>query len=156
MWFKKFHTRAKPPLCQWGPALFSLGTRYKARRPWPLGIISHLLAVAASISSATSSKMDLSSPPSYSSSLNTLWTYSDTTTKHTLIQKVCEMARPNQLRTFNTNLHRRQTRARVNKCLNELKSLIAKHLQPESFARLTNADVLELAVTHLNKLQSRN
>merc|ERR1712240_15564 len=73
-----------------------------------------------------------------------------------LIQKVCEMARPNQLRTFNRNLYYRQTRARVNKCLNELKSLIAKHLQPESLARLTNADVLELAVTHLKKLQSRN
>ena len=68
----------------------------------------------------------------------------------------CEMARANQLRTFNRNLYYRQTRARVNKYLNELKSLIAKHLQPESFARLTKADVLELTVTHLKKLQSRN
>ena len=66
------------------------------------------------------------------------------------------MVRPEQLHTFNTNRHRRQTRARVNKCLNELKSLIAKHLQPESFARLTNADVLEHTVTHLRQLQSRN
>ena len=69
------------------------------------------------------------------------------------------MARADQLRTFNRNLYYRQTRARVNKYLNELKSLIAKHLQPESFARLTKADVLELTVTHLKKLkklQSRN
>merc|ERR1712219_56396 len=66
------------------------------------------------------------------------------------------MARANQLRTFNRNLYYRQTRARVNKYLNELKSLIAKTLQPESFARLTKADVLELTVTHLKKLQSRN
>merc|ERR1711989_256831 len=29
-------------------------------------------------------------------------------------------------------------------------------LQPESFARLTNADVLEHTVTHLRQLQSRN
>ena len=50
----------------------------------------------------------------------------------------------------------RKTRARVNKYLDELKSLIANTLQPESIARLTKADVLELTVTHLKKLQSRN
>ena len=50
----------------------------------------------------------------------------------------------------------RKTRARVNKCLDELKNLIANTLQPESIARLTKADVLELTVTHLKKLQSRN
>ena len=61
-----------------------------------------------------------------------------------LIQKVCEMACA------------RKTRARVNKYLDELKSLIANTLQPESIARLTKADVLELTVTHLKKLQSRN
>ena len=50
----------------------------------------------------------------------------------------------------------RKTRARVNKYLDELKSLIANTLQPESIARLTKADVFELTVAHLKKLQSRN
>ena len=53
----------------------------------------------------------------------------------------------------------RKTRARVNKCLDELKNLIANTLQPESIGRLTKGDVLELTVTHLKKLkklQSRN
>ena len=53
----------------------------------------------------------------------------------------------------------RKTRARVNKCLDELKNLIADTLQPESIARLTKGDVLELTVAHLKKLkklQSRN
>ena len=53
----------------------------------------------------------------------------------------------------------RKTRARVNKCLDELKNLIANTLQPESIGRLTKGDVLELTVAHLKKLkklQSRN
>ena len=53
-------------------------------------------------------------------------------------------------------MRERKIRARVNKCLDELKSLMANTLQSESIAKLEKADVLELTVTHLKKLQSRN
>ena len=68
----------------------------------------------------------------------------------------CEMARAHQYRKAMRNMHDRKTRARVNKCLDELKSLMTNTLQSESIARLERAGVLELTVTHLKKLQSRN
>merc|ERR1711989_58998 len=68
----------------------------------------------------------------------------------------CEMARAHQYRKAMRNMHDRKTRARVNKCLDELKSLMANTLQSEPIARLARVDVLELTVTHLKKLQSRN
>ena len=63
-----------------------------------------------------------------------------------------------QYRKLMKTLRERKRRARVNKCLDELKDLMVNTLQSEgeSIAKLEKADVLELTVTHLKKLQSRN
>ena len=63
-----------------------------------------------------------------------------------------------QYRKLMKTLRERKRRARVNKCLDELKDLMVNTLQSEgeSIAKLEKADVLELTVTRLKKLQSRN
>ena len=50
----------------------------------------------------------------------------------------------------------RKRRARINKCLDELKDLMVSALQKdgESITKLEKADVLELTVRHLRKLKS--
>ena len=73
----------------------------------------------------------------------------------------CEIeavSRTYQYRKLMKSLRERKRRARVNKCLDELKDLMVNTLQSEgeSIAKLEKADVLELTVTHLKKLQSRN
>merc|ERR1712059_204221 len=49
----------------------------------------------------------------------------------------------------------RKRRARINKCLDELKDLMVHALQSEgeSISKLEKADVLELTVSHLRKLK---
>lgn len=50
----------------------------------------------------------------------------------------------------------RQRRARINRCLDELKDILITGLQAEgeNVARLEKADILELTVRHLHKLQT--
>ncbi|KAK2709467.1 enhancer of split mbeta protein-like [Artemia franciscana] len=52
----------------------------------------------------------------------------------------------------------RQRRARINRCLDELKDLMAEALvtEGENVTRLEKADILELTVNHLQKLRREN
>ncbi|XP_063866007.1 enhancer of split m7 protein-like [Scylla paramamosain] len=73
----------------------------------------------------------------------------------------CELeplSRTYQYRKVMKPMLERKRRARINKCLDELKDLMVTALQTEgeSIAKLEKADVLELTVTHLKKLQRRN
>lgn len=73
----------------------------------------------------------------------------------------CELeplSRTYQYRKVMKPMLERKRRARINKCLDELKDLMVTALQAEgeSIAKLEKADVLELTVTHLKKLQRRN
>jgi len=65
------------------------------------------------------------------------------------------MSRTHQYRKVMKPLLERKRRARINKCLDELKDLMVDALQSEgdSITKLEKADVLELTVQHLEKLK---
>ena len=65
------------------------------------------------------------------------------------------MSRTYQYRKVVKPILERKRRARINKCLDELKDLMVFALQTEgeSIAKLEKADVLELTVKHLRKLK---
>merc|ERR1711994_770970 len=65
------------------------------------------------------------------------------------------MSRTHQYRKVMKPLLERKRRARINKCLDELKDLMVHALQSEgeSITKLEKADVLELTVRHLQKLK---
>ena len=65
------------------------------------------------------------------------------------------MSRTHQYRKVMKPLLERKRRARINKCLDELKDLMVYALQSEgeSITKLEKADVLELTVKHLHKLK---
>ena len=65
------------------------------------------------------------------------------------------MSRTHQYRKVMKPLLERKRRARINKCLDELKDLMVHALQHEgeSITKLEKADVLELTVRHLRKLK---
>merc|ERR1712228_386702 len=65
------------------------------------------------------------------------------------------MSRTHQYRKVMKPLLERKRRARINKCLDELKDLMVHALQSEgeSITKLEKADVLELTVKHLRKLK---
>ena len=64
------------------------------------------------------------------------------------------MSRTHQYRKVMKPMLERKRRARINKCLDELKDLMVHALQTEgeSITKLEKADVLELTVRHLKKL----
>lgn len=68
------------------------------------------------------------------------------------------MSRTHQYRKVMKPLLERKRRARINKCLDELKDLMVTALQTEgeSITKLEKADVLELTVRHLRKLKRQN
>ncbi len=68
------------------------------------------------------------------------------------------MSRTHQYRKVMKPLLERKRRARINKCLDELKDLMVYALQSEgeSITKLEKADVLELTVRHLRKLKKQN
>ena len=72
-----------------------------------------------------------------------------------LLQEQPTMSRTHQYRKVMKPLLERKRRARINKCLDELKDLMVYALQSEgeSIAKLEKADVLELTVAHLHKLK---
>lgn len=65
------------------------------------------------------------------------------------------MSRTHQYRKVMKPLLERRRRARINKCLDDLKDLMVSALQSEgeSITKLEKADVLELTVRHLQKLK---
>eukprot|EP00095_Tigriopus_kingsejongensis_P012715 snap_masked-scaffold43_size480169-processed-gene-0.4 protein:Tk12715 transcript:snap_masked-scaffold43_size480169-processed-gene-0.4-mRNA-1 annotation:"enhancer of split mgamma" len=65
------------------------------------------------------------------------------------------MSRTHQYRKITKPLLERKRRARINKCLDELKDLMMFALQAEgeSITKLEKADVLEMTVQHLQKLK---
>ncbi len=65
------------------------------------------------------------------------------------------MSRTHQYRKVMKPLLERKRRARINKCLDDLKDLMVYALQSEgeSITKLEKADVLELTVKHLQKLK---
>ncbi|TRY79168.1 hypothetical protein TCAL_08335 [Tigriopus californicus] len=65
------------------------------------------------------------------------------------------MSRTHQYRKVMKPLLERKRRARINKCLDDLKDLMVFALQAEgeSITKLEKADVLELTVQHLQKLK---
>jgi len=71
------------------------------------------------------------------------------------VEDVEPMSRTYQYRKVMKPLLERKRRARINACLDELKDLMVGALQSEgeSIAKLEKADVLELTVRHLRKLQ---
>ena len=68
------------------------------------------------------------------------------------------MSRTHQYRKVMKPLLERKRRARINKCLDELKDLMVFALQNEgeSITKLEKADVLELTVRHMQKLKSQD
>merc|ERR1711971_568988 len=68
------------------------------------------------------------------------------------------MSRTHQYRKVMKPLLERKRRARINKCLDELKDLMVFALQSEgeSITKLEKADVLELTVRHMQKLKSQD
>merc|ERR1711976_1129738 len=68
------------------------------------------------------------------------------------------MSRTHQYRKVMKPLLERKRRARINKCLDDLKDLMVTALQAEgeSITKLEKADVLELTVKHLQKLKKQN
>ena len=65
------------------------------------------------------------------------------------------MSRTHQYRKVMKPMLERKRRARINKCLDDLKDLMVHALQTEgeSISKLEKADVLELTVRHLRKLR---
>ena len=68
------------------------------------------------------------------------------------------VSRTHQYRKVMKPLLERKRRARINKCLDELKDLMvgALQMEGESITKLEKADVLELTVRHLRKLKKQN
>ncbi|XP_040574362.1 enhancer of split mbeta protein [Lepeophtheirus salmonis] len=68
------------------------------------------------------------------------------------------MSRTYQYRKIMKPLLERKRRARINKCLDDLKDIMVSYLQAEgeSITKLEKADVLELTVRHLKKLKANN
>ena len=68
------------------------------------------------------------------------------------------MSRTHQYRKVMKPLLERKRRARINRCLDELKDLmvLALQMEGESITKLEKADVLELTVRHLQKLKQHN
>ena len=68
------------------------------------------------------------------------------------------MSRTHQYRKVMKPMLERKRRARINKCLDEIKDIMVNTLQAEgeSITKLEKADVLELTVKHLRKLKRKN
>lgn len=78
--------------------------------------------------------------------------------KYFLIMSVkMEMSKTYQYRKVMKPMLERKRRARINKCLDELKDLMVATLESEGehVTRLEKADILELTVAHLQKLKQQ-
>merc|ERR1712117_454088 len=72
-------------------------------------------------------------------------------------QDPAPMSRTHQYRKVMKPLLERKRRARINKCLDEIKDILVESLQMEgeSITKLEKADVLELTLKHLQKLKAQ-
>ena len=73
-------------------------------------------------------------------------------------QEEAPLSRTYQYRKVMKPLLERKRRARINRCLDDLKDIMVAALQSEgeSITKLEKADVLELTVRHLRKLKQQN
>ncbi|KAH8295162.1 hypothetical protein KR018_008173, partial [Drosophila ironensis] len=71
---------------------------------------------------------------------------------HTMATKY-EMSKTYQYRKVMKPLLERKRRARINKCLDELKDLMAECASQTGDAKVEKADILEVTVQHLRKLK---
>ena len=73
-------------------------------------------------------------------------------------QEPAPMSRTHQYRKVMKPLLERKRRARINKCLDEIKDMLVDAMQTEgeSITKLEKADVLELTLKHLQKLKAQN
>ncbi|XP_017145234.1 enhancer of split mgamma protein [Drosophila miranda] len=71
--------------------------------------------------------------------------------------QISEMSKTYQYRKVMKPMLERKRRARINKCLDELKDLMVATLESEGehVTRLEKADILELTVTHLQKMKQK-
>ncbi|XP_014276177.1 enhancer of split mbeta protein [Halyomorpha halys] len=71
------------------------------------------------------------------------------------VEQVQPISRTYQYRKVMKPMLERKRRARINRCLDELKELMVSALQSdgENVAKLEKADILELTVRHLHKLR---
>merc|ERR1719361_1546887 len=71
------------------------------------------------------------------------------------VSKAEKMTRSHQYKKIMKPLLERKRRARINKCLDELKDIMTAALQAqgENVSKLEKADILELTVRHLHKMQ---
>ncbi|XP_030376267.1 enhancer of split mgamma protein [Scaptodrosophila lebanonensis] len=71
--------------------------------------------------------------------------------------QISEMSKTYQYRKVMKPMLERKRRARINKCLDELKDLMVATLESEGehVTRLEKADILELTVTHLQKMKEQ-
>merc|ERR1712223_1120496 len=71
------------------------------------------------------------------------------------MSKAKRMTRSHQYKKIMKPLLERKRRARINKCLDELKDIMTAALQAqgENVSKLEKADILELTVRHLHKMQ---
>lgn len=69
-----------------------------------------------------------------------------------------EMSKTEKYRKVMKPMLERKRRARINKCLDELKDLIVDTLRKdgEQFVKLEKADILEMTVQHLRKVEKVN
>ena len=72
-------------------------------------------------------------------------------------QDPAPMSRTHQYRKVMKPLLERKRRARINKCLDEIKDILVETMQTEgeSITKLEKADVLELTLKHLQKLKAQ-
>lgn len=72
--------------------------------------------------------------------------------------QVIEMTKTEKYRKVMKPMLERKRRARINKCLDELKDLIVDSLRKdgEQFVKLEKADILEMTVQHLRKTEKVN
>ena len=77
---------------------------------------------------------------------------------HGMNPPLSSMSRTHTYRKVMKPFLERKRRARINKCLDELKDIMVNALQAEgeSISKLEKADVLELTVKHLRKLKQDN
>lgn len=72
--------------------------------------------------------------------------------------QINEMSKTEKYRKVMKPLLERKRRARINKCLDELKDLIVDSMRKndEQFVKLEKADILEMTVQHLRKAEKVN
>merc|ERR1719210_2606515 len=122
---------------------------YFAHFPPPHFTNANLSSPSVGLNLSTSSPNSSSNNNSSSSPSSTLNSSSSPE------DKTEKMSRSTQYKKIMKPLLERKRRARINKCLDELKDIMTAALQSqgENVSKLEKADILELTVRHLHKMQ---